>query len=315
MEAPNELPSHRIAGALRQQIVAGVLRPGDRVPSTRQIVREWGVAMATASRALAILRDEGLVSPRTGSGTVVRGDPRPRVASLTPGRIVSVAIHIAGSEGLDAVSMRRVAGVLRVAPMSLYRHVAGREELESLMVRAVFTRHPLPDPMPRGWRQRLEVVYRLQWRLYRTYPWLAELTLSTRPPLVPEAMLHSEWTLEALADLDLAPRVRVQVALALPALVHGLAMGVLREIRAEKETNLGNEQWWSTIDDDAVRLLRSGRFPRLSGVEDFGIDALGLPALDDAFEVALGHYLDGLALASGQAAVAEPEEGGPADRT
>lgn len=250
--------------------------------------------MATASRALAMLRDEGMVITRTGSGTVVRAGRRSTPVPLTRSRILTVAVQTADREGLDAVSMRRLAGVLRVAPMSLYRHVAGREELETLMVRAVFASSPLPDPMPPGWRQRLEAVYRLQWRLYRSHPWLAELTLVTRPPLAPEAMVHSEWTLEALAQLDLDPPTRLRAALALPALVHGLALGVLHEVRAERETRLGNEQWWATIEEEAAELVHGAEFPRLAEIDALAPGAYGLAGLDEAFELALGHYLDGL---------------------
>jgi DNA-binding GntR family transcriptional regulator len=67
-----ERPYLRIAAVIRHRITTGALRPGDRVPSTRQVVRDFGVAMATAARALAVLRDEGLVVTRAGSGTIVR---------------------------------------------------------------------------------------------------------------------------------------------------------------------------------------------------------------------------------------------------
>ncbi|MGC4811213.1 GntR family transcriptional regulator [Micromonospora sp. DT228] len=66
-------PYLRIVGELRRRITAGELSPGDRVPSTRQIVREWGVAMATASRALTLLRQEELVRAVPGVGMVVTG--------------------------------------------------------------------------------------------------------------------------------------------------------------------------------------------------------------------------------------------------
>ena len=254
--------------------------------------------MATASRALALLRDEGLVSARTGSGTVVRGPRRGPAAAPTPltrNRILVVAVQIADREGLEAVSVRRLAGALKVAPMSLYRHVAGRDELETLMVRAVFRSRPLPEPMPPQWRQRLETVYRLQWQLYRAHPWLAELTLVTRPPLAPEAMQHTEWTLEALAELPLDPPARVRTALALPALVHGLALGILHEVRAEQQSRLGNQEWWATIEAEASELLHRADFPRLAEFETLPAHAFGLTGLDEAFELALGHYLDGLA--------------------
>ena len=71
-------PYLRIVGELRRRITAGELSPGDRVPSTRQIVRQWGVAMATASRALTLLRQEELVRAVPGVGMVVTGPSRRR---------------------------------------------------------------------------------------------------------------------------------------------------------------------------------------------------------------------------------------------
>src|SRR5690242_2785523 len=80
-----------------------------RVPSTREIVRRWGVAMATASKVLALLRDEGLVQTRPGAGTVVVGPirrlapgtgRRPGGQALSARRIVAAAIAVADREGL-----------------------------------------------------------------------------------------------------------------------------------------------------------------------------------------------------------------------
>src|SRR5262249_39561078 len=53
-------PFQRIAADLRARIAGGELRPGDRVPSARALTRQWSVAIATASRALAALQAEGL---------------------------------------------------------------------------------------------------------------------------------------------------------------------------------------------------------------------------------------------------------------
>src|SRR4051812_37418325 len=68
-----EAPYLRIVADIRGQIRSGRLRPGDRVPSTRQITQEWGVAMATATKVITTLRELGLVDTRPGAGTVVRG--------------------------------------------------------------------------------------------------------------------------------------------------------------------------------------------------------------------------------------------------
>ena len=59
-----EAPYLRIAAEIRDRITRGELRPGDRVPSTRQITQKWGVAMATATKVIAVLRDEGIVEAR-----------------------------------------------------------------------------------------------------------------------------------------------------------------------------------------------------------------------------------------------------------
>jgi DNA-binding transcriptional regulator YhcF (GntR family) len=292
----DEPPYLRIAAAIRRRIEAGELRPGDRVPSTRQVVRDFGVAMATATRALAALRDEGLVVTRPGSGTVVRAPDAPArrrapERELSTDRIVAAALDVADAEGLEALSMRRLAATLGVAPMSLYRHVAGRDALEVLLVREVLRAHPLPEPGPPGWRAKLELVSRVQWQAYRAHPWLPELISVTRPMLVPEAMAHTEWTLRALADLPLSEAERLREALALPAMVRGLAANLTAEAQAERETGQDVGEWWATLDGQVRALLRSGRFPQLAAVHGRQLDDL-----DAVLEHALARYLDGLEL-------------------
>ncbi|MYR86592.1 GntR family transcriptional regulator, partial [Streptomyces sp. SID685] len=61
--------SGQIVGELRRRIETGELAPGERVPSTREITRQWGVAMATATKVLTELRREGLVRAVPGVGT------------------------------------------------------------------------------------------------------------------------------------------------------------------------------------------------------------------------------------------------------
>jgi GntR family transcriptional regulator len=62
----------RIADRLRDQILSGALRDGDRLPGENAIMAEYGIARATARQALAVLINEGLVVPRRGSGVYVR---------------------------------------------------------------------------------------------------------------------------------------------------------------------------------------------------------------------------------------------------
>ena len=70
------LPKYvQVADYIREQIITGELKPGDALPSERQIVEEWGVSRPTATKALSALRVEGLVEARQGSGTFVRAQP------------------------------------------------------------------------------------------------------------------------------------------------------------------------------------------------------------------------------------------------
>ena len=85
--------------------------------------------------------------------------PKP---ALSLARIVAAAVRVADAEGLDAVSMGRVAAEVGTAPMSLYRHVASKEELLTLMVDAAWGEAPEGPAPGEGWRAGLT---RWAWRL------------------------------------------------------------------------------------------------------------------------------------------------------
>jgi DNA-binding transcriptional regulator YhcF (GntR family) len=293
-----EPPYQRIADAIRDRIRTGELRPGDRVPSTRAVVREWGVAMVTAAKALGVLQREGLVEARPGAGTVVRSTgrsrgprrPEERLRPITRGRVIAVAIGIADTDGVDALSMRRLAAELDVGPMTLYRYVANKDELVHAMVRDVMASRPLPASGPGHWRAALELVCRLQWDLYRTHHWLPGLVSMSRPLLVPEAMAHSEWTLRALSGLGLPAEEVGRESITLPAFVRGIALSMTAEAQAERESGLTNAQWWRTIDGEVGEVLGSGRFPHLATMAASIVDDF-----DGLFEHGLARHLDGLA--------------------
>ena len=67
-----EPPYHQLANILRRQIATGSLRPGDRVPSERQLCEQYKVSPMTARRVLTLLLDEGLVTAERGRGTFVK---------------------------------------------------------------------------------------------------------------------------------------------------------------------------------------------------------------------------------------------------
>ena len=287
-------PYRRIVDELRARIVSGDLRPGDRVPSVRQIAQRWGVAAATATKVVAALRDEGLAETKVGSGTVVNGRPerapRPRQV-LNRAHVLRTAIGIADVEGLDAVSMRRLAAELGVGPMSLYRHVANKDELVAQMADEIFGEARPPDPGPDGWRARLELIARLQWDLSRRHLWLPRAVSFTRPSLAPNMMAHTEWTLRALDGLGLSMRTRVREALTLHTLVVTTAMSLAAEVEAEQETGMTLARWWLSRRKQAGELLDSGRFPLLAAIPEGTVSDM-----DGLFDYALARHLDGFAV-------------------
>jgi GntR family transcriptional regulator len=70
--AAEQPPSRRIADALRSDITTGVLGPGERLPSERDLAGHYGTARNTAREAVRILADEGLVTAEHGRGVFVR---------------------------------------------------------------------------------------------------------------------------------------------------------------------------------------------------------------------------------------------------
>ncbi|MER2133140.1 MAG: TetR/AcrR family transcriptional regulator C-terminal domain-containing protein [Arthrobacter sp.] len=98
---------------------------------------------------------------------------------LSPALIARTAARIADSEGLEAVSMRRVAGDLGVSAMALYRHVAGRQELLLLMADAVKSYSLLPEGEHR-WQDMLSHMANALWRTFTAHPWLLGIILSPR---------------------------------------------------------------------------------------------------------------------------------------
>jgi len=305
----NRPPYQRIAAALAHRIASGDLPPGALLPSTRAITRDWRVAMATATKALTVLRQQGLVEVVPGVGTRVAPAPAHRVppsptpprppaaasdvgAALTPGRVVSAAVAVADREGLEALTMRRVAVEVGVAAMSLYRHVSGKQELVRRMVDAVFGTEPLPPPAGLPWRERLELVSRVQWTLYGRHLWLARVISFSRPLLAPNAMAHTEWTLDALHGLGLSAATMAREAITLPAVVRSLALTRATEHEAAAETGVSNDAWWQVRADAIGSLEGSGRFPRLADMAGQEVRS----DFDGLFAYGLALHLDGLAV-------------------
>ncbi|MFD4766573.1 TetR/AcrR family transcriptional regulator C-terminal domain-containing protein [Streptomyces niveus] len=296
---PPYLPPYlRIAAELRRRIASGDLAPGDRVPSTRRITEEWGVAMATATKALAALNQEGLVRAVPGVGTVVTEPDRggagrgaARGEGLSRERVVRAAIALADNEGLGALTMRRVATEFGTSTMALYRHVPSKGELVRLMSESVFSGAP-SGLEPAGWRPRLAREIRWLWSQYERHPWLARAMAGlTRPMASPHAMSYTERTLRTLRGLGLKPYEMIHTHLALMGYAQGVAMAVELESQARQDTGMTADEWLAANETHMESVQLRGEYPVMStlfGDEEFDLE------LGALFEFGLERLLDGI---------------------
>jgi AcrR family transcriptional regulator len=133
--------------------------------------------------------------------------PRP---GLSADAIVAAAIRVADAEGIEAVSMARVAGELGFTTMSLYRHVASKDELLQIMWDAAAT--GAEDLVLEGddWRAKLRMWATIQRDLLDQHPWIAQMPIAG-PPLAPNSMHFVERALEAMEGTGLrnADKMRI----------------------------------------------------------------------------------------------------------
>jgi AcrR family transcriptional regulator len=297
-------PSAKITNEIRDQIQSGELVSGDRVPSTREITRRWGVAMATATKVIGTLKQEGLVRTRPGIGTVVAGAGPPRARSdsrardaesaLSRERIVAAAIKVSDREGLGQLSMRRLSAELDVATMSLYRHVRDKDDLLIQMMEAAFAEWR-PSPSRRGdtWAEVLAQAARGLWQIFRRHIWLAPAYSLTRPLIVRSGLAYTEHVLATLLDRGLQPATALSMHLILFNYVRGFATSLEMEATAEADTGVTADEWMHVQKPVLQTVLADLKLPAFRTVIDSFEPAGYDMNLDHLFEVGLGYLLEG----------------------
>ena len=197
---------------------------------------------------------------------------------LTLEKITEAAIEIADAEGLEAVSMSRVATNLGFTPMSLYRYVSGKEDLLQLMFDAAAA-VPLAS-FDGSWREQL-----VQWGSvvragYRAHPWMAAMPPSATPS-TPNRLAIVEAGMHAQRDLGVSANVRLTITM--------LLLGYIGMFQQASRDPL----------DDAVRrvlpdLVTADRFPTLAPLVADGLFAKPMEDSDRVFFFGFNRLLDGI---------------------
>jgi AcrR family transcriptional regulator len=133
--------------------------------------------------------------------------PRPGLSADT---IVQAAVRVADAEGLEAVSMARVAHELGFTTMSLYRHVASKEELLQLMWNASALGAESLVLEGDGWRPRLRMWAIVQREMMDRHPWVTQMPMAA-PPVAPNSLIFVERGLETLDGTGLADADKLRI--------------------------------------------------------------------------------------------------------
>src|SRR5262249_31480452 len=216
--------------------------------------------------------------------------PQSQRPSLTREQIVRAAIELADAEGLEALTMRRLATKLGAGAMSLYWHIPNKEDLLDLMLDAAFGEVELPERPSGDWRADLHLFAHRMLGVLRRHTWLPSLT-SSQPLPGPNALRYVEVFLIELRDLGLDVNTIGSILSTVDAYVNGFAQREAASEEVRRRSGMTEAEWYTALAAYFQHILSSGHYPTLARVvsESAEIDA------DASFDFGLECVLDGIA--------------------
>lgn len=235
--------------------------------------------------------------------TLTRSRQRGPKAALDIGLIVERAIAIADAEGVDGLTIRRLAGGLNVATMSIYTYVSGKAELLPLMLDAIHGTMARSRPSTMLWRDRLVAIAEDNLAMFEAHPWAATLSLG-RPPLGPGTMAKYEYELQAFDGTGLSDPDMDSTLTFLLGFVASSAHGAWTHNQLQEESGISDEAWWDANAPFFELAFDPAKYPTAARVGASAGEALGaVYNADHAWRFGLARVLDGIAsLIDGDAA-------------
>ncbi|WP_154793891.1 TetR/AcrR family transcriptional regulator [Occultella kanbiaonis] len=187
-----------------------------------------------------------------------------RPASTSLAEVISAGLAVVRAEGLEALSMRKVAKELGVGAMSLYTYVPGRTELIDLMIDSVYGGLGLPEA-GEPWRTALGQYCREFWELYEREPWLLQTNM-WRAPLSPRVLDAQEAGLRTLIRTALAPVQVVQTIGLVDTVLQGLARSSIAESVDSDASGVGQDDYWESMSSFWEDWFDVDRYPVMTEV-------------------------------------------------
>ena len=149
--------------------------------------------------------------------------PRPAVpAALSRVHVVAEAVRLADAEGVERLSMRRLANELGAGAMSLYHYVANKDELLDAMIDVVFTEIELP-PLDADWRSAMRLRAESARAVLARHPWAIGVIESRVTP-GPANLRHREAFTACLRQAGFSPIMATHATWLLDSYVYGFAL-------------------------------------------------------------------------------------------
>jgi AcrR family transcriptional regulator len=212
--------------------------------------------------------------PRRGAG---------QRAGLSRGPVLEAARRIADKEGVDRLTMRRLAAELGVTPNTLYTYFPHKEALLDALIDDLLAGVDAGDPAEGDWRDGLVRVMDSSRRLLLAHPQLASVIIA-RPGLGPNATRLGELTLELLGRGGLEGERAVEALRVL--LVYSLGFAAFQAPRRQRHSGARSARAEATFAG-----LPEDRFPRMHGLAR----QLAGPTTDHQFHTGLRWLLQGIA--------------------
>jgi AcrR family transcriptional regulator len=213
-----------------------------------------------------------------------------RRPALTKEAIVEAALKVLDSEGLDAVTMRRVAQELDTGAASLYAHVTDKEELIALLMERVIGE--LPEPVPDAetdWQEQIKQFGRAIRQLYTAHNDIARAAFA-RIPLGPNALRSAEAAVGVLRSAGLPDQVVAFASDLLPLYV--TAVSYEESLYSQHDVSADDLKAFAAQMRDYFAALPADRFPNLTALAD---PLTAAPTGDARFEFGLEVLVRGLA--------------------
>ena len=199
---------------------------------------------------------------------------------LDIGKIVRAGVALADDEGLEGVSVRKLAQRLGVSTMAAYRHISSRDEVIAAMVDVAFGPPPALSDLSEDWSGGLRRWALAVYARYDAHPWLLDAPVHGMPT-GPHRLRWMEVVLRVLAGAGLDLQERLNAALLIDGHVRTVAALKRSLATAVHDTRRGASANWllTRLEADGLatmaQVLKAGALDDGQGYElDYGLDRI-----------------------------------------